>query len=99
MTPREKRCLDAIVDLTVDGVAPTMQEIADHMGLAFKSNIHVMIESLEAQGLIVRGPVLDRHHRARSMRVVGQFDDASINRLSHADLLALRALIDRRLAA
>lgn len=99
MTPREKDCLDAIKALTVDGVAPTIQEIADHIGLKSKSGAHRLVESLEAQGLLTRGPILWRNHGARKLAVVGQFDTTSLDRLSHADLLALRTDIDRRLGA
>jgi SOS-response transcriptional repressor LexA len=99
MTPREKQCLDAIADLTIDGVGPTYQEIADRMGLKAKSGAHRLVESLEAQGLISRGPTLWRNHGARKISVVGHFDSATIARMSHSDLLALRSAIDRRLAA
>lgn len=99
MTRREKQCLDAIMALTIDGVGPTLQEIADHIGLKSKSGAHRLIEALHAQGLIDRGPVHMAHHGPRKITVVGAFDRSAIDRMSHADLLALRDQIDRRLAA
>lgn len=99
MTPREKDCLDAIKALTVDGVAPTVQELANHIGLKSKSGAYRLIESLEAQGLVTRGPILWRNHGARKLAVVGHFDSSALDRMSHADLLALRSQIDRKLAA
>ncbi len=92
MTPRQKAVLDAVRDLTVDGVAPTFQEIADRVRTS-KGGVHRYIEHLEAQGLIIRGERRD----ARTLRVVGHFDDRALANLSHHDLLALRDAIDARL--
>ena len=54
MTPRQKDMLDAIRDLTVDGVSPTYEELRLHLGIASKNGVHRMILGLEAQGLIRR---------------------------------------------
>lgn len=99
MTPRERECLRAIEELTVDDVAPTMQELAERLRLKSKSGVHRLIESLEAQGRVTRGSWGFGRHASRGLRVVGHFDAAAIDRMSHADLLALRAQIDRRLGA
>lgn len=62
MTPRQKRVLDAIEHLTVDGVGPTYQEIADHLGYAAKSNVWYIIRALAERGLVVQS-----QYRRRSL--------------------------------
>lgn len=65
MTPKSKQALDVIRALTVDGVSPTLDEIASALGLTGKSGVHRMLGQLEREGLIVR----DRY-AARSIRIV-----------------------------
>lgn len=97
MTPRERECLDAIKRLTVHGVGPTYQEIADHIGLASKSGAHRMVESLEAQGLVTRGPRQAAYRAHRNIAAVGDFDAVALDHMAQVELLALRCEIDRRL--
>ena len=66
MTPRLQACLDAIELLTVDGVSPTYQQIADHLGITSKGRVCRMIDDLVSRGRIVRVP-----HRHRCLRVAG----------------------------
>lgn len=54
MTPRQKDMLDAIRDLTVDGVSPTYEQLRVHLGIASKSGVNRMIVGLEAQGHVRR---------------------------------------------
>lgn len=54
MTPRQKDMLDAIRDLTVDGVSPTYEQLRVHLGIASKSGVNRMIVGLEAQGYLRR---------------------------------------------
>lgn len=55
MTPKERRVLDYIeAFLTENRIAPSMQEIADHMGLASKAGAHRMVKSLLRAGKLVR---------------------------------------------
>lgn len=94
MTPKQKTCLEAIRTMTVDGVPPTFEELRLALGLASKSGVHRMINSLVDQGHV--GRVEGAY---RTLRVIGQFDDAALNKMSHAELVALRNQIDQRLAA
>lgn len=52
MTPRQKDMLDAIRDLTVDGVSPTYEELRVHLGLASKAGVNRMIEALKRLGYL-----------------------------------------------
>lgn len=94
MTPMQRKMLTAIEELTVDGVCPTYRDLQAHLGMSSLNNVHRLIHVLLEEGHLAR-----TEGRARSLRVVGQFDEAAIERMSHADLLALRGQIDRRLAA
>ena len=59
------------------GVAPSYDEMAQHLGLASKSGIYRLITALEERGLIRRLP-----HRARAIVVVDQHPEYSeFNRL------------------
>ena len=66
MTPRLQACLKAIEDLTVDGVSPTYQQIADHLGISSKGRICRMIDDLVSRGRVIRVP-----HRQRCLRIAG----------------------------
>lgn len=66
MTPRLQACLDAIELLTVDGVSPSYQQIADHLGIASKGRVCRMVDDLVSRGRIVRVP-----RRQRSLRLAG----------------------------
>lgn len=54
MTPRQKDMLDAIRDLTVDGVSPTYEQLRVHLGIASKSGVNRMIVALERLGHVRR---------------------------------------------
>jgi len=97
MTPSQHACLTAIRDLTVDGVAPTFQELADHLGHASKSYVHHLVNALEEQGY-VRYP-LGRRSR-RNMEIVGApvLCDSTIARLSIEELKSLDRRVSRALA-
>ena len=68
MTPQQNACLIAIRDLTVDGVAPTIEEIRAHLGDASKSSVHRKIDGLIRQGFLRRRPFADR-----GLEVVAQY--------------------------
>lgn len=93
MTPNQRSVYNAIRDLTVDGVSPSIREIAAHVGMG-NSGVMVALERLLADGMVTRS-----EGRHRSLRVIGHFDETAIRQMSHSDLLALRTLIDRRLCA
>jgi len=85
MTPHEKQLLDFIREqIDATGIAPTYQEMANHLGLKAKSGAHMRVESLIEQGKLVR--------RSRAARGI------DINRapLAHVSTAALRAELARR---
>lgn len=65
MTPGQNACLQAIRELTVDGVSPTYSQICERLGLASKSGVLRMVDALERQGFVRRDP-----HRHRSLAIV-----------------------------
>ncbi|WP_443750816.1 LexA family protein [Asticcacaulis solisilvae] len=64
MTPVERRCLDAVLDLSRGDIAPSYAEIAAAMGVG-KTSIHRAVHALVRLGFIERVP-----GKARSVRVV-----------------------------
>lgn len=56
MTPRLQSVLNAVRDLTVDGVSPSYQEIAEHIGVSSKGRVCRMVDDLVDRGMIVRTP-------------------------------------------
>lgn len=52
MTPEERRMVDTIKSLTVRDVAPTLQEVADAMGLRSKGTVHRKVHNLVAEGIL-----------------------------------------------
>lgn len=66
MTPQMRDTLDYLRSYTAaNRVAPSHQEIADHLGLRSKSSVHERLARLEARGLVRRIP-----HQARSLEIV-----------------------------
>lgn len=92
MMPRQKAVLDAIRDLTADGVGPSLRDIAARTGFALGA-VHRFVEAL-----IVEGHAYRTGNAHRGIRAVGHFDDRALANLSHHDLLALRDAIDARLS-
>ncbi len=88
MTPTERRLCDAIERLTVNGVSPSYDELAQALGLASKSGINRMVTALVAQGAVTSTPAV-----ARSLRVVPVLD-VEVKRLIEANGVAavLRAI-------
>lgn len=62
LTQRQADCLAAIGRLTVDGVPPSFNELADDLGLKSKSGIHRLLSGLQARGRLTWRP-----HAARSI--------------------------------
>lgn len=65
MTQRQADTLRAISDLTVDGVSPTFDQIADRIGVTSKSVVHRLVVGLERRGHLRRHP-----HRQRALEIV-----------------------------
>lgn len=61
LTARQKELLDFIRHHYVDhGVAPSQQEMADHLGLASRGRVNGMIKELVARGFIRHIPYKSR---------------------------------------
>lgn len=57
LTPNELRALDFIRDrISAQGTAPTLEEIADALGMYSRSNAHRIVESLVRHGLLIKAP-------------------------------------------
>lgn len=95
MTPRERECLQAIKDLTVDGMTPNYDALAAHLGIASKGGVSRMIESLVAQGYLRK-----RFRKRGGLTVVDHpvIFDQDLNRMTEADLVALGVRVAAALA-
>lgn len=56
MTPRQLEALDYVRSLAEHGLSPTMQQIAQALGMASKSGAHRVVTSLVASGHLKRKP-------------------------------------------
>lgn len=65
LTPRQRACLSAIERLTVDGVAPTFDEIKAAIGSSSKGEVHRLTTQLVERGHLRKLP-----GRARALEVV-----------------------------
>ncbi len=72
LTRRQKEILDFLRSyIEVNGFAPTLEEIAEHFGLASLATVHKHLKNLEAKGAIQR----DWNH-GRAMEVVAAEESA-----------------------
>lgn len=86
MTAAEQRVLSFIRDrIEQTGLAPTVQEIADHIGAASKSSAARAVDSLIAQQLLIRTP-----QRTRGLAL------PDLPNLDTVPTSALRAALARR---
>lgn len=74
MTPRQQSVLYAIRDLTRDGMAPSIREIAAHVGLSGVSSVHKAITALEAQGRLIRSGSAQRAENRGHVLAPGAFN-------------------------
>jgi SOS-response transcriptional repressor LexA len=68
LTPRQYELLHFIRSYMADnGIAPSLQEMADHLELRSKSGVHRMITEMEERGVIERlhGAEKARHRALR----------------------------------
>jgi SOS-response transcriptional repressor LexA len=85
LTKAQKAMFDAIRKLTVDGVAPTYEELAAHLGIRSRGHIASQLASLRNKGWIEFG------RQARSIRII---DDGQPTELEGASTVRLRAVIE-----
>lgn len=80
MTPKQKRCLDAIQQLTKDGVPPSFDELREHLGLASKSGVHRLVHGLAERGYIAFQP-----DKRRTLQIVShQAEEVPFERMAEA---------------
>jgi len=66
MTPKQRYCLDFIREYwTLNGYAPSFDDIREAIGASSKSSVASMVAALERRGFISRVP-----RSARSIRVI-----------------------------
>lgn len=67
LTQRQAQLMAYLTEqISEKGISPSMDEMREHMGLASKSPIHRLLESLVERDLIRRLP-----HRARAIQIIG----------------------------
>lgn len=81
ITKKQKAVLDFIAQ-TIDetGIAPTVRDICDGLGLSSPSTVHVHLKTLEEKGYIHRDPL-----KSRCITIVGQERNASAASADHHD--------------
>jgi len=96
---RELQLVKAIERLTVDGIAPTYEQLRLELGLASKNSVHRMMHSLRRQGHIDFTP----HAKSRNVRIAGDpYARPELEKLSDAQLGEIRdralSILAKRLA-
>lgn len=100
MTPRQRKVLDAIKDLTVNGVCPSYEAIKVQCGVSSKAHVHAAIVALERQGYLSCPSSPTGRRLARAMAVVrfdGDITDDVLNAMPRPQLWALYAKVGERL--
>lgn len=92
MTPAQSRVRQAFLDLQKGDIPPSIREVCAHTRLGVQT-VHSSIEELIDLGMMVT----DSGRKHRKYRAIGAFDNEALDRMCHADLVALRDLIDQRL--
>ena len=89
LTPRQVECLDAVRDLSSQGIGPTVGEVRDRLGLASTSGAHRMLLALKARGYVDWRP-----REARSLRIIeADVSPAALEQLSDGTLRKAAAII------
>lgn len=82
MTPKQAEVLQAIRDLTVDGVPPSYPEIQERVGLSSRSQVHRAVQHLIKHGCVTKAP-----GSYRTLKVVDQGPSrAEMERWSDAEV-------------
>jgi SOS-response transcriptional repressor LexA len=87
LTKAQKAMVDAIRELTVDGIAPTYEELAAHLGIRSKGHIASQLASLKDKGWV------DYGRRARSIRILEQ-EQPPAAEIEKASAVRLRGVIE-----
>lgn len=81
MTPKQAEMLDAIRDLTRNGVAPSYRELATHLGMKSISHVYDRLRLLKREGLVHFTP------QRRSLIILGDVvSPAALNALDDSAL-------------
>lgn len=91
MSKEQRRFLNALKRLTVDGVAPSYDELCAELGLSSRSSINRLVHMLERDGHII---VVSRGGRARGTYIIVDdlaYTPAALSRLSDDTLKGLIA--------
>lgn len=79
LTTRQKQCFDFIAArIAADGIAPSLTELADALGLESKGHVHMILTGLEARGAIRR---LKRRHRA--IEIINPHPGRAVQRVAY----------------
>jgi len=85
LTRAQKAMLGAIKDLTVDGLAPTYDELAAHLGMRSRGHVSALLVILRDKGRIIF------ERKARSIRII---EDGQPSEFATASAVRLRGVIE-----
>lgn len=91
MTPSQIKVRDAFIKLQKGDLAPSIREVCIETGMRL-APVHDAI-----QVLVDNGDLIQTNASHRKYRAIGFFNDAALDRLSHAELLDLQSKVERRL--
>jgi len=92
LTQRQAELLQIIERLTLNGVAPTVREMRDAMGLHSTSGVDRILTGLQGRGYIKRLP-----RQARAIEILRRTDGAETDAGTIAQLRARVAELEARL--
>jgi len=84
MTPRQRDCLQAIREMTVDGIPPTYRQLAERLGLSAVSRVHRLVHGLAERGYISLHPA-----RKQTIQLTRPVEDMPLDRMTDAVWKAL----------
>ena len=97
MTPKQRAMLQAIRDLTRQGVPPTYEELRERLGLASKSGVHRLIVQLVAKGLVTTPGGRGSHRTVRVIEPDGP-SDGELDLMTDRSLQRLAARVEAAIA-
>ena len=78
MTPRQRDCLQAIREMTVDGIPPTYDQLSERLGV-YKSSVHRLVHGLAERGYISLHPA-----RKQTIQLTRPVEDIPLDRMTDA---------------